>query len=92
MINHSDCLHFADDLKVHCAIKLPSYCLLLESDTNCVHSWWLTNFMKLRLSKIRIISFTEKTNMLNYQYAPGNILTLGSDCIKDLGVHTDYKL
>jgi hypothetical protein len=28
--------------------------------------------------------------MLNYQHTTGNILPLGSDCITDLSVHTDY--
>jgi hypothetical protein len=48
--------------------------------------------MKPNLSKIRVISFSSKTTVLNYQYRLGNSPILRSDCIKDLGVHIDSKL
>jgi hypothetical protein len=48
--------------------------------------------MKPNFSKIKFISFARKTNDLNYQYRLGNSFILRTDCIKDLGVHTDCKL
>jgi hypothetical protein len=48
--------------------------------------------MKPNFSKIRVISFTRKTNVSNYQYRLGNSFILPTDCIKDLGVHIDCKL
>jgi hypothetical protein len=65
VINHSNCLLYADDLKVYRAINSPSDCLLLQSDIDCVHGWCSENFMKLNFSKIRVISFTKKTNVLS---------------------------
>jgi hypothetical protein len=47
--------------------------------------------MKPNFSKIRIVSFTRKTNVLNYQYRLGNSVILRTDCVKDLGVHIDCK-
>jgi hypothetical protein len=72
VINHSDCLLFADDVKVCRAINSPSDCLLLQSDIDCLHAWCSANFMKPNFSKIRVISFTRKTNFSNYQYRLGN--------------------
>jgi hypothetical protein len=48
--------------------------------------------MKPNFSKIRVISFTRKTNVSNYQYRLGNSFILQTDWIKDLGVYIDCKL
>jgi hypothetical protein len=48
--------------------------------------------MKTNFSKIRFISFTRKTNVLNYQYRLGHFFILRTDCIKGLSVHIDCKL
>jgi hypothetical protein len=48
--------------------------------------------MNPNFSKIRVISFTKKTNSLNYQYSLGNSFILRTDCIRDLGVYIDCKL
>jgi hypothetical protein len=92
VISHSSCLLFADDLKVCRAIKSPNDCFLLQSDIERVHEWCSANLIKPNLSKIRVISFSRKTTVLNYQYRLGNSPILRTDCIKDLGVHIDSKL
>jgi hypothetical protein len=48
--------------------------------------------MKPNFSKIRVISFTRRTNVLNCQYRRENSSILRTDCIKDLGVHIDCEL
>jgi hypothetical protein len=48
--------------------------------------------MKPNFSKIRVLSFIRKINVLNYQYSLGNSFILRTDCIKNLNVHTDCKL
>jgi hypothetical protein len=48
--------------------------------------------MMPNFSKISVISFTRKTNVLNYNYRLRNSLILRIDCIRDLGVHVDCKL
>jgi hypothetical protein len=50
------------------------------------------NFIKLNLGKIRVISFTRKTNMLNYRHNLGNCLILQNDLIQNMSVQIDYKL
>jgi hypothetical protein len=92
VINHPNCLLFADDGKVYRAINSTSDCLLLQSDIDCVHEWCSANFMKPNFSKSKLISFTGKTNGFNYQYRLGNSFTLRTDCIKYLGVHIDCTL
>jgi hypothetical protein len=57
-----------------------------------LQEWCSANLMKAILSKIRVISFSRKKTLLNYQYRLGNSFTLRTDCIKDLGVHIDSKL
>jgi hypothetical protein len=52
IIKHSNCLLFADDLKVCRAVSSPSDCLLQQSDINRVRNWWMANFMKPNFSKI----------------------------------------
>jgi hypothetical protein len=48
--------------------------------------------MKSKFSKIRVISFTKKTNVLNFQYNLRNSLILLTYCIKNCDVHIYCKL
>jgi hypothetical protein len=48
--------------------------------------------MKPNSSKISVISFARKTNVLNYQYSLGNSFLLRTDGITDLGMHIDCTL
>jgi hypothetical protein len=94
VISHSNCLLFADDLKVYRALNSLSDCLLLQSDIDWVHEWCSANFVKPNFSKIRVISYTRKTSVLNYPYRLGNAFILRTDCIKNLCVlvNIDCKL
>jgi hypothetical protein len=89
IINHSSCLLFADDLKVDRFIKSTNDCFLLQPDIERVQEWCSANLTRPNLSKIRVISFSRKATVLNYQYRLGNSFILRTDCIKDLGVHID---
>jgi hypothetical protein len=48
--------------------------------------------MELNIQKMRIISFTRKTNSVHFNYYVSNEIILRSDCIKDLGVMLYSKL
>jgi hypothetical protein len=48
--------------------------------------------MQLNIQKTKIISFTRKTNSINFNYYIGDALILRSHCINDLGVMLDSKL
>jgi hypothetical protein len=91
-INHSRYLLFADDIKIFRAIRSPYDCSLLQSDIDSVQSWCTANFMKLNISKTRVISFSRKTNTLFFQYKLCHSSITRTDSIKDLGVFTDSKL
>jgi hypothetical protein len=86
IINHSNCLLFADDLKARQTTTSPNDCLLLQSDIDCAHEWSSANFMKPKFSEITVIAFIWKTNVLNYQYRLGNSFTLQTNGTEDLGV------
>jgi hypothetical protein len=60
VINHSDCLLFADDLKVYRSINSPSDCLLLQSDIDCVYAWCSANFMKPNSVKLELFLLLRK--------------------------------
>jgi hypothetical protein len=91
-INHSRYLLFADDIKIFRAIRSPYECSLLQSDIDSVQSWYTANFMKLNISKTRVISFSRKTNTLFFQYKLCHSFITRTDSIKDLGVFIDSKL
>lgn len=87
--NQSNSLLFSEGRKIYQAISSPSDCFLLESDIDCVHKWRSKKFMKSNLSYIIFISFTRKTNFLNYQYTLRSCCILRTYCIKDLSVIID---
>jgi hypothetical protein len=51
VINHSNLLLFADDLKVHRAIKSPSDCLIFQWGTDC--RMVFGKFLKTKFSKVK---------------------------------------
>jgi hypothetical protein len=63
-IHNSQCLLFADDLKIYHSISDVDDCKLLQRDIDSVQNWCLNNGMKLSSSKTTIMYFTRKTNIL----------------------------
>jgi hypothetical protein len=92
VINHSSCLLFAHYLNVYRVIESSNDCFLLQSDIEQIQEWCLANLIKPNLRKIRVISFSTTTTVLNYQHNLGNSPILRADCIKNLGVHIASKL
>jgi hypothetical protein len=87
VIDYYNCLLFADDLTIYQAISSLNDVYFYRC---CVHKWCSANSMKLNFRKIRVTSFTKKTNVLNYRNTLG-IVYLRAAYIKDLGVHIDCK-
>jgi hypothetical protein len=92
VVKYSNCLLFADDIKIFREVKSPRDILLLQSDTNCVRGLCFSNFMKLNVTKTRVISFSTKTNLLLFDYKLCESLITRTECIKYLGVQIDSKL
>jgi hypothetical protein len=65
---------------------------LLLSDIDSVKNWRTKNYMKMNTFKTNIISFTRKSNSIHFNYILGDLLTVRTDCAKDLGVMLDRKL
>jgi hypothetical protein len=91
-VAHSECLHFADDIKIYRAVRSPQDCYLLQSNINFTQGWCIANGMKLNISKTKVISFSRKTNVLIYDYKLCQSSITRTDSIKDLGVFIDAKL
>jgi hypothetical protein len=67
-IYNSQCLLFADDLKIYRSISDADDCILLQHNIDSVQNWCVNNVMKLNLNKTTIISFTRKTNSIYFNY------------------------
>jgi hypothetical protein len=52
----------ADDVKIFHVINSTHDCLLLQSDVNSVSDWCIANSMRLNIAKMRVVSYTRKTN------------------------------
>jgi hypothetical protein len=55
--------------------RAPHDCYLLHMDTDSICGWCTSNYMKIKVGKARVISFTKKTNMIPLEY------TLCGSCI-----------
>jgi hypothetical protein len=92
VVKHCKCLLFADGVKFFCAINSIDDCNLLQSDIEHIRGWCTANFLKLSVSKTRVIAFPRKTNVLYYTYEICASSITCIDTIKDLGVQLDSKL
>jgi hypothetical protein len=57
-----------------------------------IRSWYTANFVKLNISKTRVIAFTRKTNGLYYAYKIFGSSITRTDTIKDTGAQLDSKI
>jgi hypothetical protein len=83
-ITYSKCVPFADDIKMYRTIKFPEYCNVLQSYIFSTQAWCTAEFMKLGVSKAKVISFFRKTNILIYDYKLCLSSTTRAESIKDL--------
>jgi hypothetical protein len=83
-IYNSQCLLFADDLKIYRSISNVDDCKLLQHDIDSVQNWCLDNSMKLNLGNTTIISFTRKPNSICFNYKFCNNLVSRYQCVIDL--------
>ena len=84
----SECLLFADDLKVYQRVSSLNDCVNLQSDLNQLSVWCSTWRMKLNLAKCCLVNFSLKRKLhLSFDYVL-NMSTLKSvSDVKDIGVH-----
>ncbi|CAH0405112.1 unnamed protein product [Chilo suppressalis] len=92
VVQHSECLLFADDLKVYKTIENFNESILLQQDLNRIAEWSSINKLPLNPDKCKHIKFTKKRNALNTSYSINSHLLEEVSSIRDLGVVLDHKL
>lgn len=88
----SDCILYADDLKIFRQIISVDDCELLQRDIDVLYSWSLKNNLHLNIMKCNVLTFTRKSNPIVKHYYIDNALLNRKNSTRDLGVHFDAKL
>lgn len=83
---------FADDCVVYTVVHNSDDQVNLNNSLQMIYSWCKTWGMKLNTTKTHFISFTNKTNPLNFTYTIGNTTIDKSDQVKYLGVTLSSNL
>lgn len=89
---NSNFLLYADDLKIFRSIKTFDDCVLLQDDLDRLTSYCQENKLILSLPKCKSITFTKKSNIIQFEYSLCNTPLEKVSLIKDLGVFFDSKL
>jgi hypothetical protein len=82
-IHNSQCLLFADDLKIYRSIINVDDYKFLQHDIDSVQNRCLNKGTNLSLSKTTVISFTRKTNSIYFNYKLCNNPLARPQCVKD---------
>lgn len=82
----SNCLLFADDIKVFRAVSDLDDCRSLQRSLDGIDQWCTLNCMKVNVSKCAIITFHRSVNPILYEYALGEATLSRRTQIRDLGV------
>lgn len=89
---HCNFLLYADDLKIYLGIRSLTDCLNVQSDLHRLSEYCIQNKLQLSLPKCNKITFTKKTNVINYTYELCNKPLSSVSVIRDLGVLLDSQL
>ena len=92
-LRSSECLLFADDVKIFKRISSANDCLDLQTDLNALSEWCSLWRMKLNLAKCFFINFSLKRVFnISFNYSlDGSVLKSVTD-VKDLGVYFSSNL
>lgn len=82
----SDCLLYADDLKLYRRVTCLDDCLSLQSDLERLSDWCSLNLLSLNISKCRVVSYTRLHSPILYPYKLLGEDIIRSNCVRDLGV------
>jgi hypothetical protein len=88
----SNCLMFADDVKIFKAITSPLDCQLLQHDLNNLSIWCQNNKLNLNIKKCIFMVYTKQKNHFKFKYAIDGFDLNQQDVVKDLGIMFDSKL
>ena len=85
-VSSSNCLLFADDLKLFRIINSREDYLSLQQDLHNIQAWCMRNSLFLNVEKCHVISFTKRKITMEFVYCINSIVVLRVDHISDLGV------
>ena len=88
----SNVLLYADDLKLFASINSEEDCHRLQHNLTKINSWCEINRLPLNISKCNAMTFTRRSNSINFSYKIGNDMVTRCKQFKDLGVIFDSKL
>ena len=88
----SDCLMFADDLKIFRQISCSTDITNLQHDLDRLYSWSLAWRLCFNINKCSYISLTLKRKPINYNYHINNNVLNQVTVQKDIGVFIDSQL
>ncbi|GBM72769.1 putative RNA-directed DNA polymerase from transposon BS [Araneus ventricosus] len=92
VFKYSECLLFADDLKLFSSIRSDLDSVLLQRDLDCLFKWCTDNRLHLNIEKCSVLSYTRKAQPLNHVYKINNLVLSHSNTVSDLGIIFDTKL
>ena len=92
VLKYSNCLLFADDLKLFRKIRDPSDCQLLQYDLTSISNWCFNNLLTLNIKKCHSVSFTRSNTQISFEYEINSVRLETLLSVKDLGVIFDRKL
>lgn len=92
VIENSNFLMFADDLKVFKIIENPSDAALLQRDLDGLSRWCDANVLHLNLNKCYKITFARLNLPFSYPYKINNRVLQETNHVKDLGINLNNKL
>ena len=85
-------LIYADDVKLFHRINSPSDCSVLQNALNVFVDWCNDLDLDLNVGKCKVMSFSRKKNVINYDYCFTEQYISKCDVVSDLGVILDGKL
>ena len=90
-IMDSNRLFYADDLKLYAKIDCFSDCLNLQHDLDKVYNWCCENCLFLNIGKCKVISYSRKRQITQFDYSINNDLIQRCSKTTDLGVTFDTE-
>jgi Reverse transcriptase (RNA-dependent DNA polymerase) len=86
VIQNSECLMYADDLKIYLPISKKEDCDLLQDDLDALIEWCQRWQLFLNAKKCKAMTFTLKKSTVEHVYLLKNVALARVEEIKDLGV------
>ena len=83
---YSNCLMFADDLKIFCRVKSILDATNLQRDLDTLSSWCQRNCLALNINKCKTMSFYRNRSPIYFNYEIQNKHLMRVLEIRDLGV------